>query len=57
MDGAEAPLVSPSEVSPPPSDGPGPLLFDEDQSPEDQDSDEMRGSSPSSPMASDTKMY
>ena len=51
----ENPVMS-NDVSPPPSEGPGPLIFDEDRSPDPEDGpdsplDEMM---PPSPM--DTKM-
>ena len=53
------PVISASEVSPPPSEGPGPLIFDEDRSPDPEDGpdspiiDDIQRCTPS-PM--DTKM-
>ena len=61
----ESPMISPNhvatDVSPPPSEGPGPLIFDEDQSELEQRSpsmlsDEMRRT-PSPMNTTDTKMY
>ena len=60
----ESPMISPNavaDVSPPPSEGPGPLIFDEDQSELEQRSpsmlsDEMRHT-PSPMNTANTKMY
>ena len=40
------PVISASEVSPPPSEGPGPLIFDEDRSPDPEEG-------PDSPLIDD----
>ena len=70
----ESPVISPNhtavDVSPPPSEGPGPLIFDVDQNEHDREqgsnfdrerspsmlSDEMRHT-PSPMNTTDTKMY
>ena len=65
MDSGESPLISPNNhASPPPSEGPGPLIFDEDHSPDPQDDTHSMHSedlhrSPTPPMmnTADTKMY
>ena len=48
------PVLGSNDVSPPPSEGPGPLIFDEDRSPDPDDVESNDEMMPPSPM--DTKM-